>query len=214
MIQTRIINKKVNHLGKELETYVPQINIGYGWRDVLGENSYILKESHNPLVICEKCNGSGCKPCNGVGLRKGIPKDNKDIAGFFIEKAVKDYNRHPRPLVKEARVNPPDVEHIEGLFAETERVLLRLVPCGECPDAEHLHSILEWFRDRCAGYDRVHSVTGSLGVATTIGNLKKMIENYPDDTSFGFRNQPIQELHEVKYDNVVSVVFQPPKNHP
>ena len=47
-----------------------------------------------------------------------------------------------------------------------------------------------------------------LGVATTIGELRKMIEIYPDDTSFGFRNQPMQELCEVKYSDVTFVVFQ------
>lgn len=54
----------------------------------------------------------------------------------------------------------------------------------------------------------LQSVVRSLGVATTIGELKKLIENYPDETSFGFRNQPMQELHEVKYFDVVFVVFQ------
>ena len=48
----------------------------------------------------------------------------------------------------------------------------------------------------------------SLGIATTIGELKKLIKNYPDDTSFGFRNQPMQKLYEVKYDDIVFVTFQ------
>lgn len=34
----------------------------------------------------------------------------------------------------------------------------------------------------------------TLGEPTTIGELKKMIESYPDEMSFGFRNQPMQEL--------------------
>jgi len=48
----------------------------------------------------------------------------------------------------------------------------------------------------------------SLGIATTIGELKELIKNYPDDTSFGFRNQPMQKLYEVKYDDIVFVTFQ------
>ena len=48
----------------------------------------------------------------------------------------------------------------------------------------------------------------SLGIATTIGELKELIKNYPDDTSFGFRNQPMQKLYEVKYDDDVFVTFQ------
>ena len=47
-----------------------------------------------------------------------------------------------------------------------------------------------------------------LGVVDTIGGLKKLIENYPDDTSFGFRNQPMQELHEVDHGDVLFIVFQ------
>ena len=53
-----------------------------------------------------------------------------------------------------------------------------------------------------------NSVVRSLGVATTIGELKKLIENYTDQTSFGFRNQPMQELHEVIYTDAVYIVFQ------
>ena len=48
----------------------------------------------------------------------------------------------------------------------------------------------------------------SLGIATTIGELKELIKNYPDDTSFRFRNQPMQKLYEVKYDDIVFVTFQ------
>lgn len=39
--------------------------------------------------------------------------------------------------------------------------------------------------------------TTFLGVATTVGELRKLIEQYPDETSFGFRNQPMQALYEV-----------------
>lgn len=35
-----------------------------------------------------------------------------------------------------------------------------------------------------------------LGVPTTIGELKKLIEGYGDDVPFGFVHQPIQELVE------------------
>lgn len=48
----------------------------------------------------------------------------------------------------------------------------------------------------------------SLGFAKTIGELKKIIDAYPNDTSFGFRNQPMQQLHEVKMENDIYVVFQ------
>lgn len=48
----------------------------------------------------------------------------------------------------------------------------------------------------------------SLGIVDTIGSLKEKINKYPNETSFGFRNQPMQELHEVIYDDQTFVVFQ------
>lgn len=39
-----------------------------------------------------------------------------------------------------------------------------------------------------------------IGTPRTIGELKKLIEKYPDNIEFGFRNQPMQDLCEVKYD--------------
>lgn len=47
-----------------------------------------------------------------------------------------------------------------------------------------------------------------LGEARTVGELKKLLEGYDDKTSFGFRNQPLQALHELRYDNEKYIVFQ------
>lgn len=52
-----------------------------------------------------------------------------------------------------------------------------------------------------------------LGKPKTIGDLKKVISNYPDDTSFGFRNMPLLELVEIKDDDKLYVSFQYPENH-
>ena len=48
-----------------------------------------------------------------------------------------------------------------------------------------------------------------LGEAKTIGELRELVKNYPDETSFGFRNQPMQSLREIVYkdDNILFVVF-------
>tara|TARA_B110001452_G_scaffold265390_1_gene269935 strand:+ start:113 stop:316 length:204 start_codon:yes stop_codon:yes gene_type:complete len=54
----------------------------------------------------------------------------------------------------------------------------------------------------------IQNVVRSLGVAQTIGELKKLIAEYPDETSFGFRNQPMQELYEVQNKEETFVVFQ------
>lgn len=48
----------------------------------------------------------------------------------------------------------------------------------------------------------------SLGTAHTIGDLKKMIKDYPDDISFGFRNQLMQCLYEIKYPDQTFICFQ------
>lgn len=49
-----------------------------------------------------------------------------------------------------------------------------------------------------------------LGIPITIGELKKLIKNYGDDVSFGFRNQPLQALYELNLeeDGGIAVVFQ------
>jgi hypothetical protein len=47
-----------------------------------------------------------------------------------------------------------------------------------------------------------------LGTPTTIGELKKIISEYDDHVSFGFRNQPIQSLFEIRVGETVFVVFQ------
>lgn len=51
-----------------------------------------------------------------------------------------------------------------------------------------------------------------LGSPNTVGQLKEVLSNYPNATSFGFRNQPMQELVEVNSDNESFVVFQEKEN--
>jgi hypothetical protein len=53
-----------------------------------------------------------------------------------------------------------------------------------------------------------------LGSFSTIGELRKAIEKYPDDTSLGFRNQPTQELFEVGDSERTFVAFQEQKGNP
>lgn len=50
--------------------------------------------------------------------------------------------------------------------------------------------------------------TYPLGTPKTIGELKSIIIRYPNETSFGFRNQHIQSLVEVQYDTEKFVCFQ------
>jgi hypothetical protein len=48
-----------------------------------------------------------------------------------------------------------------------------------------------------------------IGTAITIGELRKLIKEYPDDTPFGFRNQPMQSLFSVIHEgHKESIVFQ------
>ena len=47
-----------------------------------------------------------------------------------------------------------------------------------------------------------------LGIAMTVGELMDILERYPRSTGFGFRNQPMQELHELKYTDKTFIVFQ------
>ena len=50
-----------------------------------------------------------------------------------------------------------------------------------------------------------------IGEPKTIGELRKFIEKYPDETSFGFRNQPMQELREI--NNGEFIVFEQKENN-
>jgi len=47
-----------------------------------------------------------------------------------------------------------------------------------------------------------------LGEPKTVGELKNILSKYDDNISFGFRNQPIQALHELRHKDEIYVVFQ------
>lgn len=47
-----------------------------------------------------------------------------------------------------------------------------------------------------------------LGKPETIGALRKLLEIYPDDMSFGFRNQPMQELLCIRHSESTCICFQ------
>lgn len=47
-----------------------------------------------------------------------------------------------------------------------------------------------------------------LGVPKTIGELRKMIQTYPDDTDFGFHNQPVQMLYARRIEDTLFVGFE------
>jgi len=51
-----------------------------------------------------------------------------------------------------------------------------------------------------------------IGTPATIGELREAIKNFPPETSFGFRNQPMQELNEVELENQKFVVFDLPED--
>lgn len=88
-MQKRIETRILTHKGKEVEAYVPQIDIGNGFKDVLPSGSYILKESFDPVDVCKKCGGDGCADCNKCGFRKGEPVDNIHVANFFLDNDFK-----------------------------------------------------------------------------------------------------------------------------
>lgn len=56
------------------------------------------------------------------------------------------------------------------------------------------------------------SNTNRVGTPNTVGRLKDMISKYPNSTSFGFRNQPIQTLFEVTHGLETFVVFDYPEH--
>ena len=50
-------------------------------------------------------------------------------------------------------------------------------------------------------------------IPRTIGELKAFIQDYPDNTPFGFINQPVQEIIETRYDSVTFVSFAEIEHH-
>ncbi len=86
--------------------------------------------------------------------------------------------------------------------------------CIKCGNKKY--EFLECYKDRNVpriipngkvGNPTNQSVVTLLGTPTTVGELKALLANYSDDTSFGFRNQPIQSLHEINYIDFTAVVF-------
>lgn len=51
--------------------------------------------------------------------------------------------------------------------------------------------------------------TTIIGVPETVGELKKMLEKYPDELDFGFRNSPRWVLieYEIEEDNYRAILF-------
>lgn len=52
------------------------------------------------------------------------------------------------------------------------------------------------------------SIKKIFDAALTVGDLRKQLSYFPDDVSFGFRNQPMQVLYHIKYDDFEALVFQ------
>lgn len=88
-IDTQIIIGKCNHKGNEHDCYIPQINLGSGWKNVLSEGSYILKESYDPVILCKKCYGEGCQECQKRGFKKGERVDLKQVAEGILNQEIK-----------------------------------------------------------------------------------------------------------------------------
>ena len=51
-----------------------------------------------------------------------------------------------------------------------------------------------------------------IGIPKTVGQLKRMLELYPDDSILNFRNQPPQTLYETKDNGEYLLFFQLDEN--
>lgn len=92
-ISTQIIEDEVLHNGKTVAVYVPLIKVYDGdWTPVLSEGSYILKTTINPRIVCNKCEGVGCKECKD-GLKLGTAVDQKPLAQRYLDIEVKAIER-------------------------------------------------------------------------------------------------------------------------
>ena len=86
----RVIEDKCNHNGQEVPCYVPQLKVGEKWVNAMAKG-YVLKESGNPIAICKRCGGDGCKECNNRGMRKGTAVDLFSYAESIALNAYNEY---------------------------------------------------------------------------------------------------------------------------
>jgi hypothetical protein len=94
-------------------------------------------------------------------------------------------------------------EHYKGLREELIQVAAVAVAFVESLDRNQLKdTAVEMTKE----LDSNHRLS-EIGTASTIGELRDLIKDYSNETSFGFRNQPIQQLVEVDYSGEKFVVF-------
>lgn len=78
-------------------------------------------------------------------------------------------------------------------------------------DVEDLRLVLKWRLDALYEKEKQIDTSGIEKVfdfALTVGQLREQLNTFPDDVSFGFRNQPMQKLHHIKKSDFEAVVFQ------
>ncbi len=165
----------------------------------------------------------------GWKYRKGISKNT-----FYIETVD---NEHSKTFIAEVGGGlhtPEEIEANAKLISAAPHLLYALIICyqslltyGSHPIIEKsveiafkkaglpMSSLIDLVNDflnvspcELEKIQQENNTIRKLGISHTIGELKRLIEPYADDTSFGFRNQPMQELFEVKNLNDVFVVFQ------
>ena len=93
-------------------------------------------------------------------------------------------------------------------FRDQEKGAMNALIMYDCTGEEALRWAHEFAELKINNAKKNDINTNLLGTPFTIGELKKLISKYPNNTPFGFRNQPIQDLYEVKHENKIFVVFQ------
>lgn len=100
-MKKQIIVGTALHKSKEVPAYIPQVDIGNGWKNILNPGCYILKESSDGFEICGKCDGAGagCKECGGRGTKLVPPVDNVQIAEMLLERKVSEIMQAQKVLL-------------------------------------------------------------------------------------------------------------------
>ncbi len=112
---------------------------------------------------------------------------NEDI-GYVFGKCHATYNHSFKTVKNLAQTNSTFKRELDELYIFVENRL---------KNAEIINSgILD------------KSINQIFDACLTVGELRAQLSKFADNVSFGFRNQPMQVLYHIKYDDFEALVFQ------
>lgn len=143
------------------------------------------------IVKCDTARIS--KPGDRMFCIIGFTRNTKDDPGQFIKNGERfDFDYVQEKVIASGHTDDELIENVK----EYQRL------CGITWE--------QYFTEIGKTFPAIlYPTTHLLGEATTVGQMRKLLEKYADNISFGFRNQPMQTLYEVLFQDLTAVIFQP-----